>query len=236
MVQAELVKEEILLKDFQENITSECQIILVDLDKVKKILNNIDNNSFNKDLYLDFYMGKNQNDYYIDMDEDNIIKESHLKSLISVFGEKKISICCNGLHKALPYLFARRIHNNGKKIKDTLLKLMSIELAVKVTSGEINKKAKRKFFGWITKEEIEYNFMKLLEGIADIHETFKIEKIGFVEPKLTLSLLKQLYGSKNMHNYDTKKIAGEFEEIIKNIFYALRRAREYNLDIVLIEE
>jgi hypothetical protein len=230
------IKEQLRVKDiFDKKSDSSLlsQVILVDLEKVERVLNSLNKDSFSKDIYPQFIAGE---DIEINLQPD-VVKESHLKKLISIFGEKKFSLSKNALHRALYYLFEHNTHNNGKRVKDKLLKLISFGGSTHCSLGSFSIHSihhKNRFFGWLTKEEIESNFMKILEELADLHEIFNLEKKGDISPGLTSSILDYIYDDKPDCN--VREIAGQFEEMIRVLFYSFRRAHEYKLDLVVMEE
>lgn len=228
------IKEQLRVKDIfdqQNDLSLVSQIILVDLEKVERVLNSLNKDSFSKDIYPQFITGEDREL------QAGVVKESHLKKLISIFGEKKFSLSKNALHRAFYYLFEHNTSNNGKRVKDKLLKLISFGLSNHCSLGNFSIDSihhKNSFFGWLTREEIEDNFMKILESLADLHEIFSLEKKGDTPPALTLSMLDYMYDEKRDCN--VMEIAGQFEEMIKVLFYSFRRANEYKLDLVFMEE
>ncbi len=228
------IKEQLRVKDIfdqQNDLSLVSQIILVDLEKVERVLNSLNKDSFSKDIYPQFITGEDREL------QAGVVKESHLKKLISIFGEKKFSLSKNALHRAFYYLFEHNTRNNGKRVKDKLLKLISFGASNRCSLGNFSIHSishKNRFFGWLTKEEIEANFMKILEELADLHEIFNLEKKGDIPPGLTLNILDYMYGEKRDCN--VTEIAGQFEEMIKVLFYSFRRANEYKLDLVVMEE
>ncbi len=231
--------EKSLVKDIfdQKKDRTETQIILVDLKKIEKVLNSLNTDSFRKDLYPGFFTNEEPENSYGETSK-KIVKESHLKKLISIFGEKKFSLCRNTPHEALTYLFTNNNYKNNGKVKAKILKLFNLSPDSNSTLGTfcINSNGeKNKFFGWLTKKEVEENFMKILEELADLHECFNLEKTGSMSPELTFSLLDYIEGG-DWKYQELKEIAAQFEEIIKNLFCAFRRAHQYCLDIVIMEE
>jgi len=228
------IKEQLRVKDIfdqQSGLSPVSQVILVDLEKVERVLNSLSKDSFSRDIYPQFIAGEDRTL------QPGVVKESHLKKLISIFGEKKFSLSKNALHRAFYYLFEHYTHNNGKRVKDKLLKLISFGVSNHCSLGNFSIASihhKNSFFGWLTREEIEDNFMKILEALADLHEIFNLEKKADIAPALTLSILEHIYGEKPDCN--VAEIAGQFEEMIKVLFYSFRRANEYKLDLVFMEE
>ncbi|MEQ8220694.1 MAG: hypothetical protein ABRQ37_00220 [Candidatus Eremiobacterota bacterium] len=228
------IKEQLRVKDIFDQhcgLSPVSQVILVDLEKVERVLNSLNKDSFSRDIYPQFIAGEDRTL------QPGVVKESHLKKLISIFGEKKFSLSKNALHRAFCYLFEHNTHNNGKRVKDKLLKLISFGVSNHCSLGNFSVDSihhKNSFFGWLTREEIEDNFMKILEALADLHEIFNLEKKADIAPALTLSILEHIYGEKPDCN--VTEIAGQFEEMIKVLFYSFRRANEYKLDLVFMEE
>ncbi|MEQ8189348.1 MAG: hypothetical protein ABRQ39_15365 [Candidatus Eremiobacterota bacterium] len=228
------IKEQLKVKDIfdqKNDFSPVSQVILVDLEKVERVLNSLNKDSFSKDIYPQFIAGEDK------ALQPGVVKESHLKKLISIFGEKKFSLSKNALHRAFYYLFEHNTHNNGKRVKDKLLKLISFGCSSRCSLGNFSIHSihhKNRFFGWLTKEEIEANFMKILESLTDLHEIFNLEKKGDIPPALTSRMLEYMYGEET--DCDVKEIAGQFEEMIKVLFYSFRRANEYKLDLVVMEE
>ncbi|HPZ06581.1 MAG TPA: hypothetical protein PL110_00575 [Candidatus Eremiobacteraeota bacterium] len=228
-----LLKEHSAVKDIFDKSISESQIILVDLEKVERILNSLNSDSFRKDLYPYILINSEENFY---TEKSKIVKESHLKKLISIFGEKKFTLSHNSIHNVLPYLFENNTYNNKNKVKDKLIKLFSFARSSAFSLGDFTVNPfyeKNKFFGWLTKEEVEENFMKILEELTDIHERFTLEKKGELSPELTVNIMEYLCPGNKLKNY--KEIASQCEEMIRILFYSLRRAHEFKLDIVAME-
>ena len=213
---------------------TESQIILVDLKKVEKVLHSLNTDSFRKDIYPGFFTNDKTENTYGETSR-KVVQEKQLKKLISIFGEKKFSLCRNTPHAALIHLFTSNNYKNGQQVKDKILKLLS-NSKPSLESFSVNPEPeKNEFFGWLTKEEVEENFMKILEELADLHESFNLEKTGNASPELTFSLLDYIDGGDGKYQ-ELKEIASQFEEIIKNLFCAFRRAHQYHLDIVIMEE
>ena len=213
--------------------SSVSQIILVDLKKIEKVLHSLNTEHFKKDIYSGFFTSENYTDYK----NEKTVNLNQLKKLVSIFGEKKFPLCRSNLQKALIQLFTSNKYKNGTRVKDKLLKSFTMESS-DFTLGEFNILSGYEnfnFFGWLTKEEIEENFMKILEELADIHEKFNLEKTGISNPELTVSLLEYIEGG-DWKYQETREFADQFEEIIKNFFCAFRRAHQNCLDLVIMEE